>query len=64
MAGYSRLMQDGEAARVKTLEIYKHLISELIRNLFHAAPIPAGLKAVLVILTPGNNNNYYSSKGE
>src|SRR5512133_35071 len=32
VAGYSRLMQDDEAATVKTLESYKHIISDLVKQ--------------------------------
>jgi adenylate cyclase len=32
VAGYSRLMQDDEAATVKTLEAYKQIISELVKQ--------------------------------
>ena len=32
VAGYSRLMQDDEAATVKTLEAYKHIISDLVKQ--------------------------------
>jgi len=33
VAGYSRLMQDDEAATVKTLEGYKQIISDLVKQL-------------------------------
>ena len=32
VAGYSRLMQDDEAATVKTLEAYKQIISDLVKQ--------------------------------
>jgi adenylate cyclase len=32
VAGYSRLMQDDEAATVRTLEAYKQIISDLVRQ--------------------------------
>jgi adenylate cyclase len=32
VAGYSRLMQDDEAATVKTLEAYKKIISDLVKQ--------------------------------
>src|SRR5512139_2220619 len=32
VAGYSRLMQDDEAATVKTLEAYKQIISDLVKR--------------------------------
>src|SRR5512139_376144 len=31
VAGYSRLMQDDESATVKTLELYKQIISDLVK---------------------------------
>jgi hypothetical protein len=42
VAGYSRLMQDDEAATVKTLEAYKHIISDLVkRRIKGVQPHPA-----------------------
>ncbi len=32
VAGYSRLMQDDEAATVRTLEAYKRVISDLVKQ--------------------------------
>jgi len=32
VAGYSRLMQDDETATVKTLEAYKQIISDLVKQ--------------------------------
>jgi hypothetical protein len=32
VAGYSRLMQDDESATVKTLESYKKIISDLVKQ--------------------------------
>jgi adenylate cyclase len=32
VAGYSRLMQDDESATVKTLEAYKQIISDLVKQ--------------------------------
>ena len=32
VAGYSRLMEDDEAATVKTLEAYKQIISDLVKQ--------------------------------
>jgi adenylate cyclase len=32
VAGYSRLMQDDEAANVKTFESYKKIISDLVQQ--------------------------------
>ena len=32
LAGYSRLMQDDEAVSVKTLEAYKQIISDLVKQ--------------------------------
>jgi len=38
VAGYSRLMQDDETATVKTLETYKQITSNLVKQ-FHGRPL-------------------------
>jgi class 3 adenylate cyclase len=46
VVGYSRLMGEDEAATVKTLEEYKGIMSELIRQQHHGQ---------FVQLSPGDN---------
>jgi hypothetical protein len=45
VAGYNRLMQDGEAATVKILEACKQIIPDLFMNFFQAPQIPDGASA-------------------